>query len=150
VWLFVFVTTVPFILYGELFQISLTRLDPVEAFQEATLPGISAEEDSEDLGPYDSSETELSLSLEESTWLITTAERLADDLSAKGHSREYVMHILSDEVGDSFWLLEYDESIHLLENCLVAEEWCGFYRTTGAVAVCGIAAIAVAVVWWYS
>ena len=106
--------------------------------------------EAESLKPDDSSETELSLSLEESTWLLTMANRLADELGAKGHSKDRVMHILLDEVSSSFWLLEYGEQIDLLEDYLVAEEWCGFYRTIGAVAVCGIAAIAVAVAWWYS
>ena len=44
VWVLVMVTVLPFMAYGELFELPVARLNPMEAVQEATLPDTPAEE----------------------------------------------------------------------------------------------------------
>jgi hypothetical protein len=126
-WVLFFVILVPFIICGELFQISVTRLDPAEAFQEVALPSIpegdaeSPDNSEGDAESSDNSEGDESLSLETISWL--KANVLADDLAAQGYSRGIVMQFLAEEEDESsFWLLDFADQLGILEDFLTCDE----------------------------
>jgi F0F1-type ATP synthase membrane subunit a len=179
VWVLVMVTVLPFIAYGELFELPVARLNPMEVIQEAA-QGIPVEEteeefnawflrEFEDLEPYPPSASKentqpplspeacdyishlvSNLSPEESAYVSNLVISLADDLSAKGHSRDIAVYVICCRSSNSFWVLDYHEKLSRVDKFLTAEKWRVFYLRIGAVAVCGIAAIVVGVVWLYS
>jgi len=179
VWVLVMVTVLPFIAYGELFELPVARLNPMEVIQEAA-QGTPVEEteeefnawflrEFEDLEPYPPSASKentqpplspeacdyishlvSNLSPEESAYVSNLVISLADDLSAKGHSRDIAVYVICCRTSNSFWVLDYHEKLSRVDRYLTAEKWRVFYLRIGAVAVCGIAAIVVGVVWLYS
>jgi hypothetical protein len=130
-WVLVFFMSVPFIFYGELLEIPVTRLDP-ETFLE------------------EKQETPLCLSPEKQAFnalILQEVNRLVVDLGTKGHSKDLVLYVLCYRTSDSFWLLEYEEKLSRVDKYLVAEKWRGFFCIMGA--IWGISAIVVVVVWLY-
>jgi hypothetical protein len=116
VWVLVMVTVLPFIAYGEPFELPVARLNPMEAVQEAA-PDTPVEEteeefnawflrEFEDLEPYPPSANQENiqppLSPEESAYISNLVISLANDWSAKEHSRDIAVYVICCRSSNSF------------------------------------------------